>query len=215
VSARPRVLLAEADRPTRAGLRLVLEGGGVEVSGEAADASAAVAMALAERPDAVLVAAELPGGGLLAAREIAAGAPRVRVVFLTGRPSGDELVEAVLAGAVGYLGRDVDAERLPQILQAVLAGEVALPRRHSRHLLEAFRRRDVQRARLSARSDARLTDREWEVLEMLAEDLSTAQIGLRLGISAVTTRRHISSVVAKLGVADRAAAAQLLRRAEG
>jgi DNA-binding NarL/FixJ family response regulator len=206
------VLLAEADRPTRAGLRVVLEGGGAEVAGEAGDAAAAVTMALAERPDVALVAAELPGGGVRATREITAGVPRVRVVFLTGRPSGEELVEAVLAGAVGYLGRDVDAERLPEILRAVLAGEVALPRRHSQHLVDALRRRDAQRARLATRTDARLTDREWEVLEMLAADLPTAEIALRLGISAVTARRHISSLVAKLGVADRTQAAGLLRR---
>jgi DNA-binding NarL/FixJ family response regulator len=210
----PRVLLAEPDRPTRAGLRLVLEGGGAEVIGEAADAGAAVAIAAEERPDVALIAVELPGGGLHAAREIAAEVPRVRLVFLTGRPSGEELVDAVLAGAVGYLGRDVDAERLPAIVRAVAAGEVALPRRHSQHLVDALRRRDVQRARLAARSDARLTDREWEVLEMLAAELSTGEIGLRLGISAVTARRHISSLVAKLGVAGRAEAAELLRRSQ-
>jgi DNA-binding NarL/FixJ family response regulator len=208
------VLLAAPDRPTRAGLRVVLERDGADVTGEATDAATAVAMALAGRPDVAIVAAELPGGGLEAAREIAAGAPRVRVVFLTGDPSGEELVDAVVAGAVGYLGRDVDAERLPAIVRAVLAGEIALPRRHSQYLVDALTRRDTRRGRLAARTNARLTDREWEVLEMLAEDCSTAEIGLRLGISAVTARRHIASLVAKLGVEDRAAAAELLRRPE-
>lgn len=209
-----RVLLAEPDRPTRAGLRMVLEGGGLDVIGEATDAGAAVAAAVAERPDVVLVAAELPGGGLDAAREITAAVPRVRVVVLTGRPSGEQLVEAVLAGAVGYLGRDLDAERLPEIVRAVAAGEVALPRRHSQHLIDALRRRDPRRAQLAARTDKRLTEREWEVLEMLADDLSTAEIGLRLGISAVTARRHISSLMTKLGVRDRAGAAALIRRSD-
>jgi DNA-binding NarL/FixJ family response regulator len=208
------VLLAEPDRPTRAGLRMVLEGGGLDVIGEATDAGAAVAAAVAERPDVVLVAAELPGGGLDAAREITAAVPRVRVVVLTGRPSGEQLVEAVLAGAVGYLGRDLDAERLPEIVRAVAAGEVALPRRHSQHLIDALRRRDPRRAQLAARTDKRLTEREWEVLEMLADDLSTAEIGLRLGISAVTARRHISSLMTKLGVRDRAGAAALIRRSD-
>ena len=73
----------------------------------------------------------------------------------------------------------------------------------------------MRRGRLAARTDARLTDREWEVLEMLAEDHSTAEIGWRLGISAVTARRHIAALVSKLGVADRAGAAELLRRSEG
>ena len=87
MSALPSVLLAEPDQPTRAGLRVVLERGGVDVTSEAA-----VAIALAERPDVAIIAAELPGGGLEATREIAAAAPRVRVVFLTGEPSGEELV---------------------------------------------------------------------------------------------------------------------------
>ena len=124
-------------------------------------------------------------------------------------------MDAVVAGAVGYLGRDVDTERLPDILRAVLAGEVALPRRHSQHLVDALRGRDARRGRLAARTDARLTDREWEVLQMLADDHSTAEIGSRLGISAVTARRHVSSLVSKLGVEDRAAAAELLRRSDG
>jgi DNA-binding NarL/FixJ family response regulator len=210
----PRVLLADPDRPTRAGLRRALVQGGIEVAGEAADAESALAAAVAERPELAVLATELPGGGLEAARRITAQVPRVHVVMLTGSPSGEELVEAVLAGAVGYLGRGVDAARLPQILHAVLAGEVALPRRHSQHVLEALRRRDAQRARLAMLTDARLTEREWEVLEMLADGRSTAEIGLRLGISTVTARRHISSLVTKLGVTDRAAAAGLVRRSD-
>jgi DNA-binding NarL/FixJ family response regulator len=209
---RPRVLVADRDRPTRAGLRRVLGQAGFEIASEATDADAAVDIAVAERPDVALIATDLPGGGLAAARQIAARAARVRLVVLTGRPSGEELVEAVLAGAAGYLGRDVDSERLPAILRGVLAGEVALPRRHSRHLVEALRRRDVRRAELAVRTDAVLTDREWEVLQLLADGVPTGEMSRRLGISAVTARRHISSVIAKLGVADRASAAELLRR---
>ena len=98
------------------------------------------------------------------------------------------------------------------VLRAVLDGEVALPRRLSRRLVDALRGRDARRAELAARAGASLTDREWEVLELLADDRSTAEIAQRLGISAVTARRHISSLVAKLGVPDRASAADLLRR---
>jgi DNA-binding NarL/FixJ family response regulator len=206
------VLLAEPDQPTRAGLRLVLEGGGFAVAGEAGDAATAVALAVEVRPEIGLVAAELPGGGLDAVRQIAAAVPRTRLIVLSGRANGEELVEAVRSGAVGYLGRDTSSERLPEILRAVLDGEVALPRRHSQHLVEALRGRDTQRAQVSARTDAPLTDRQWEVLELLADDLSTAEIAHRLGISVVIARRHISSVTAKLGVADRASAADLVRR---
>jgi DNA-binding NarL/FixJ family response regulator len=208
----PRVLLAEPDQPTRTGLRLVLEAGGLGVAGEAGDADAAVAMARDERPELALVAAELPGGCVEAIRRIASEVPGTRVVVFTGHPTGEELVSTMLAGAAGYLGRDTRSERLPQILQAVLAGEVALPRRLSQHLVEALRGRDVRRSRVAARTDAALTDREWEVLELLAEDLSTGEIAERLRISVVTTRRHISSLVAKLAVPDRASAVELVRR---
>jgi DNA-binding NarL/FixJ family response regulator len=210
--APPRVLLAAPDQPTRAGLRVVLQAGGFDVVGEAADAAAAVALAVDERPELGLVAAELPGGCLDAVRRIAAETPRTRLVVLTGRANGEELVQMILAGAIGYLGRETRSERLPEILRAVLAGEVALPRRHSQHLVEALRGRDARRSQLAAHTDASLTDREWEVLELLADDLSTAQISQRLRISVVTTRRHISSLVAKLGVRDRASAADLVRR---
>jgi DNA-binding NarL/FixJ family response regulator len=206
------VLLAEPDQPTRAGLRIVLEAGGFAVAGEAGDATTAVAQAVDERPDLALVAAELPGGALEAIRRISAEVPRTRIVVLTGRASGEELVDVVTAGAVGYLGRETRSERLPEILGAVLAGELALPRRYSHHLVETLLGRDTRRSQLAARTDASLTDREWEVLELLAADRSTAEISRQLGISVVTTRRHISSIVAKLAVPDRAGAIDLMRR---
>jgi DNA-binding NarL/FixJ family response regulator len=209
---RPRVLVAEADQPTRTGLRLVLTDAGFHVAGEAADAGAAVDIAVAERPDVALVASQLPGGGMAAARRIASRVARARLVVLTSRPSGEELLEAVMAGADAYLGADVSLERLPTILRGVLAGEVALPRRHSRQLLEALRGRDARRSRFATRTDAVLTDREWEVLQLVADGAPTGEIGRRLGISDVTARRHISSLMAKLGVSDRAGAAELLRR---
>jgi DNA-binding NarL/FixJ family response regulator len=210
--SRPRVLLAEPDPLTRRGLRLVLEAGGFAVVGEAPDAAASVAIAVDERPELGLVAAELPGGALEAIRRIATEVPRTRLIVVTGHPSGDELVDMVVAGAVGYLGRDTRSERLAHILGSILAGEVALPRRYSQHLVEALRGRETRRSQLAARTDASLTDREWEVLELLGDDLSTAEIARRLGIAVVTARRHISSLVAKLAVPDRASAAELVRR---
>ena len=208
---RPRVLLAEPELPTRAGLKLVVERGGLVVAGEAADAAGAVGLAVAEGPDLALVAAELPGGALQAIRRIAAGAPGTRVIVFTAAPSGQELLDAVLAGAVGYLSRDIDPERLSVVLRAVLDGEVALPRRLSRRLVDALRGRDARRALVAERAGASLTDREWEILDLLAAGRTTGEIAHRLGISAVTARRHISSLVGKLGVADRAAAVQLVR----
>jgi DNA-binding NarL/FixJ family response regulator len=211
MSSPPRVLIADADAPTRVGLRVSLSGAGFHVAAEATAADEAVHWALSGPVDLALVATDLPGGGLDAARRISGRLPGTRVVALTARPSGEELVAAVLAGASGYLGKDIRGARLPQALRAVLDGEVALPRRLTHHLLEELRGRDVRRALVAARTDATLTDREWEVLQMLAGDVSTAEMAQRIRISEVTVRRHISSLLGKLRVRNRAEAAALLR----
>ena len=144
-------------------------------------------------------------------RTIAERLPGAKVVVLSSGPSGEELVIAVLAGASGYLSAGMSLTRLPAALKGVLDGEVALPRRHTQQLLEALRFRDAGRALIAAHSAAKLTEREWEVLQLLAGDASTATMAQRLGISEVTVRRHVSSLVAKLEVPDRASAAALFR----
>jgi DNA-binding NarL/FixJ family response regulator len=103
------------------------------------------------------------------------------------------------------------AAELPGDGMEVLAGEVALPRRQSGHLLDALRSRTAQRAPVTARATAELTDREWEVLQLLSEGRRTGEMATSLGISDVTVRRHISALVAKLGVPDRRAAAALMQ----
>jgi DNA-binding NarL/FixJ family response regulator len=212
VTAGLRILLAEADRPTLAGLRLSLSQAGFEIAAEVGSPAAAVDAALAEAPDVALIAADLPGGGIDAVRTLSELAPRVRVIVLSPRPHGEELVAAVLAGAAGYLAKDMSAQRLPHAVRGVAAGEVALPRRHAEHVLAALRRRDVHRGRLAALTGAKLTDREWEVLHLLADHTSTAEMARRLRISQVTVRRHVSALLAKLDAPDRKAAAELLRR---
>jgi DNA-binding NarL/FixJ family response regulator len=190
----------------------LLDASGFAVEGEASGADAVVEAALERRIELVLLASDLPGGGIDAARRISARLPRARVVVLTAQPTGEELVAAVEAGAVGYLGKDVAADRLPRVLKALLEGEVAFPRRHTGHLVDALRGQDARRALIAARTGARLSEREWEVLELLAADASTAEIAQRLAISQVTVRRHVSSLLGKLGVADRAGAVALLRQ---
>jgi DNA-binding NarL/FixJ family response regulator len=124
--------------------------------------------------------------------------------------NGDELLAAVLAGASGYVGKDISQARLPRVVDAVIAGESALPRRHTSDLLEALRGRDVRRARLLGRVGRDVTERQWEILQLLAEGRSTAEIAGRLGISEVTARRHISSVLPKLGLKHRKDAVALM-----
>ena len=206
----PRVILADADAPTRMGLGMALRSAGIAVVGEAQDAEAAIAAIMRTSPDLAVIAADLPGGGTEVLARVSAVRPGVRLVMLTARPSGDELLSAVLAGASGYLSRAIDPERLPAALKGVLAGEVALPRRHSGRLLDALRTRTAQRAPVSAHATAELTKREWEVLQLLTDGHETAEMARRLGIAEVTVRRHISTLVAKLGVRDRRGAVALM-----
>lgn len=204
-------LLAVPDRFLRAGLSRALAASGFEVVAEPVEAQAAVAAARSRTPALALVAVDLPGDGLEAVRGIAAVSPRTRVVVISARPHGEELVDAVLAGAVGYLSAEMRQERLPDIAHGVLAGETSLPRLESRHILDALRRRHSRRAVLASRTGAVLSEREWEVLQLMADGLSTGELARRLGISAVTARRHISSAMAKLGVRDRESAVELVR----
>jgi DNA-binding NarL/FixJ family response regulator len=206
------VLLAEADAPTRAGLRLSLTSTGFEVVAEARARAEAVDAAVVARPDVALISAGLPGGGLSTVGTVAERLPATKVVVLSSRPSGEELVAAVVAGACGYLGADMSPDRLPHALRGVLEGEMAIPRRHTWHLIEELRGREAARAVVAARTGYQLTDRQWEVLHLLATETTTAVMAYRLGISEVTVRRHVSSVLTKLGVGDRAAAVELLQR---
>jgi DNA-binding NarL/FixJ family response regulator len=208
------VLVADADAPTRAGLRLALVRERFEIVSETDSVASALAAALDHRPDIALVASDLPGGGLQAVRMIARAQPATRSVVLSAMQNDEELLAAVLAGALGYLGKDIRPARLPFVLEGVLAGEVSLPRRFSRRLLEELRGRDAHRARVSELATAPLTTREWEVLHMVAGEVGTGEIAWRLGISDTTVRRHVSSLLGKLGLPDRESLAALLRSTE-
>jgi DNA-binding NarL/FixJ family response regulator len=212
VSVRGRVLVAQRDGPTRAGIRLALSGAGFDVVVEVDAPDAAVEAALEHRPDVALVSTDLPGGGIDVARAVSARLPGTKVVVLTSQPDEEELLASVLAGAVGYLSTAISLDRLPYALDGVMRGEVALPRQYTERLLDELRGREIDRTRVAAHANAALTDREWDVLRLLGEGASTAQMAQRLGISEVTVRRHVSSVVGKLGVSDRAGAAGVLHR---
>ena len=204
-------LLLVHDVPTvRAGLRRVLEDGGFAVS-VAGTADDALESAAASPPRLAMVAAELPGGIALV-RTLGERVRGVKTVVISEHPDGDEVLAAVLAGARGYLRADMQLDRLPAAVHGVLAGEVAVPRALLVHVLEELRARHAGRAVLSDRTGALLSAREWEVLSLLAQKASTAVIARELGISEVTVRRHISALVGKLGVRDRAEAAELMRR---
>jgi len=161
-------------------------------------------------------------GRIIAAAE-ASGAPIVRILLTHAHGdhvgSLDALKERLPDAEVivstrdtRLLAKDMSLERLPDAIRGVVEGEVALPRRHAQHLLEELRGRDILRVRVAARTNAALTDREWEVLQLLGERASTAEMSQRLRISQVTVRRHVSTLLGKLGVGDRESAAELIRR---
>jgi two-component system nitrate/nitrite response regulator NarL len=211
VSAPLRVVIADDHAPTRAGVRDALEGQGFAVVAEVADAAAAVNAAARERPDVCLLDIHMPGSGIAAAGEITERLPGTRVVMLTASRQDADLFAALKAGASGYLLKDINPERLPAALRGVMAGEAALPRTLVARVLEEFRgaeRRPI--LRLMRRRGVELSNREWEVLELLREELSTAEIAARLNVSPVTVRRHVSGILAKLRVPDRKAMARLL-----
>lgn len=208
-----RVLIADDHAPTRAGVRMALEAGGLEVCAEAASADEAVAAAERERPDACLLDIEMPGGGIRAVARIAAALPECRIVMLTVSPSVDDLLDALRAGASGYLLKDMDPAELPGSVRAALAGEAPLPGTMAARLIEALRHHGGGPAiTLDDRHRVVLTPREWDVAELLVDGLSTAEIAKRLYLSQVTVRRHMSAVLHKLGVSSRAEARHLIER---
>jgi DNA-binding NarL/FixJ family response regulator len=206
-----RVLIAAERRPTRARLRLALEG---EAScSEAVDADGAVAAAVRERPDVCLLSLKAGANRLRATAEIVSRAPSVAVIVLTNRPDEDEFMAAMRGGAAGYLPQSLDPDRLPFVVRSALRGEPAVPRRFVARLLAELQSQSQAR-RTFVRVGAErvpLTIRESEVVELLRRGATTSEIAAELGIAPVTVRRHIGSIEQKLGVSDRASVMRLLR----
>jgi DNA-binding NarL/FixJ family response regulator len=208
-----RVLVADDHPPTRAGICMALEKGGFSISAQAADACSAIEAATRERPDVCLLDVHMPGSGIHAAEEISRLLPESAVVMLTVSRADADLFDALRAGAAGYLLKDIDPARLPLALHGVLEGEAALPRQLVALLIEEFRERKRRRLiPLVGRRAVQLTDREWEVLELMRQGLRTDEIAARLFISTVTVRTHVSAILRKLHVPSREAAVALLDR---
>lgn len=208
----PRVLLADEQASTRASVRNLLESSGFSVCAEAADEPEAIRAALRERPDICLIDVVLPGSGIDAIAAIAAGLPQTPVVVLTADADRDDFFRALRAGACGYLLKSMSPERLPNALRGVLGGEAPIPRALVGSLVSEYQTQGRVRMIVTRRGPVDLSRREWEVLHLMAENLGTAEIAARLFISPVTVRRHISLLMAKLGVEDRAAAIAVFKR---
>jgi DNA-binding NarL/FixJ family response regulator len=202
---RARVLIADDHAPTRSGVRQSLEGGGFEVCAEAADGEQAIALAREHRPDVCLLDISMPGGGgIKAAATISEELPETAIVMLTAFAGDDELFDSLKAGAAGYLLKETDPTRLPFALRGILDGEAAVPRRLVARLIDEFRSQGRRRrVSIGGKRGPELTTRQWEVLELMGEGYTTTEIGRRLDVSPTTVRRHVSDILAKLGVSDR------------
>ena len=207
---KPRVLIADDHPPTRAGARAALKAE-FEICGEAASADETVELALQETPDICLIDVHMPGGGVAAAAEITAKLPGTAVVMLTISQHDDDLFAALSAGAVGYLLKGIDPARLPNALLGVLRGEAAVPRPLVARVLAELRDQSARRRLpMVGQRPVTLTNREWQVLDLMRDGLTTKEIADRLFIATVTVRTHISSILRKLNVADRDEAIRLV-----
>ena len=176
----------------------------LEIVGAVGDGEAAVALCVEQRPDVVLMDLSMPGvGGIEATRRIAAEAPGVQVVVLTSFMDRERIVEALSAGAVGYLLKDAEPEELIRGIHTAARGESPLDPRAARTMLGAQRAPDPLDV---------LTDREREVLALVAEGLPNKQIGRRLEISEKTVKAHLTSIFRAIGVTDRMQAGLWARR---
>jgi DNA-binding NarL/FixJ family response regulator len=206
-----RVLVASSQPVLRQGIRATLNETPFRIWFEADDRGRAVEAAASGAPDVCLVDVELRDGGLMAVHEIVQRAPTAVVIVLADECTRALLLAAVRGGAVGFLGKDDEARTLPCAIEAVLAGEAAIPRRLVGGLLDAVKAGGMGEPRSTARL-AGLTQREIEVLEMVCQGRSTKNIASLLFVAPVTIRTHVMSLMRKLHVRDREA---LVRSAGG
>ena len=202
-----RVLLADDQSLVRAGFKALLAAQpDIEVVGEAADGTEAVALATAERPDVVLMDVRMPRmDGLEATRQITSGLADTRVVVLTTFELDEYVFGALRAGASGFLLKDIDPPDLLSAVRVVAAGEALLAPRLTRRLIEAFVAQE--RAAPGPRPDdaiAELTPREREVLMLVGRGLSNTEIADELVLSPLTAKTHVARLFQKLDARDRA-----------
>lgn len=190
--------------------RALERSGDFHVCAEACDATAAVQGAKETQPEVCLLDINMPGNGIAAAAEITSALPETAVVMLTVSRQDDDLFDALRAGATGYLLKGMDEDAIGDALQRVLAGEATLPGTLVARLVDEFRHREHRRIAVPDGQTARLTGREWDVLELMRKGAATAEISERLFVSPTTVRSHVSAILRKLGVPTREAAIRLL-----
>lgn len=202
-----RVLLVDDHALFRDGIASLLKAWGIEVAGQASDGEEALLKARALRPDLILMDVKMPRcNGLEATRLIKAQLPDVKIVMLTVSDDEQDLFEAIKAGAQGYLLKNLRAEEFMEMLTGISQGEAALSPVLAVKILDEFAR---QAAREAASSSARdhLSERERDVLGLIAQGATNKAIASALVISENTVRYHIKNILAKLHLRNRAQAA--------
>ena len=194
------VVLADDHAMVRLGLQQLLDGADeIEVVGAAADGAAAISMVLERRPHVVLMDLQMPGvDGVEATRQIVASDVGSQVVILTSFSDSERIVAALDAGAIGYLLKDTESDELRRAIKVAAAGQVQLSPQAAARLMREVR---------APESPEVLTEREIEVLRMLAQGQSNKEIARSLVIGEKTVKTHVSSILGKLGVPSRTQAA--------
>ena len=206
-----RVLLVDDQPLLRTGFRLILQTEpDIEVVGEAADGQVALAQARALHPDVVLMDIRMPRmDGVEATRRLAELDAAPRVLVLTTYDLDEYVVESLRAGASGFLLKDVPAEDLVDAVRVVHRGEAVVAPRVTRRLLDRFARQLPATTAAPAAPLPSLTEREHQVLLLVARGLSNAEIAAELVLSETTVKTHVSNVLTKLGLRDRVQAVVL------
>lgn len=199
-----RIVIADDHVLVRQGIRAFLETHpDLEIVGEAEDAAGAAQLCESQKPDVALVDLVMPGGGIEATRAIRTSSPQTQVVLLTSFEDVQQIVAAVQAGALSCMLKDVDADALADTLRKAARGEAMLHPRVAGKLMDALRRGAEPGNELLQT----LSQREREVLTLMADGFSNQQIAERLGIGEKTVKTHVSNVLGKLNVNDRTQAA--------
>jgi len=207
------VLIADDHPLFRRGLRAALaDAGSVSVLGEASDGAAAVSTACELGADVVLMDLHMPGtGGIDATRQIAARSPGTAVLVLTMFDNDESLFTAMRAGARGYLVKGAERDEIVRAIEAVAAGDVVFGAGVAARALAFFA--TAPAGSRAARPFPELTDREVEILQLIADGCSNLDIARRLHLADKTVRNHVSNVFAKLQVTDRPQAIVRARQA--
>jgi DNA-binding NarL/FixJ family response regulator len=199
-----RVLLVDDHDLFRAGLRTLLEEQGVRIVGEAADGSQALARVREHAPDVVLMDINMPVmNGVDATREIARTSPLTKVVVLTISDADGDVIDAILAGAGGYLLKDSSIDELLRGIDAAVAGDSLMSPAVAAKLVQRIRSSSTDRGV----PRAELSERELDVLKLIANGKDNAAIAGALHISPKTVKNHISNILMKLGIENRIQAA--------